>query len=291
MSLTNLEEEKSQPKKGFHIMCGRFVVFSNLEQLKQHFHIDKALSEFTPNYNVAPTQEILAIFLQDGLNVLEKLHWGLVPHWAKDISTGYKMINARSETIATKPSFRDAIKKRRCLILADGFYEWSGSKGNKQPVFIILPDKKPFAFAGLSETWHDKDHQEAPYRSCAIITREASLCAWKISITACQLFCIRTHMMLGWTKETRTEKGYRKFWLKERLPSSNSDRYPGRLGFFDYVLKFLFQPGNPIIILYESVIITTAAEIGLTMVVTPRYCVLNHVVEYHMLKFPGRSLN
>jgi putative SOS response-associated peptidase YedK len=115
-------------------MCGRFVVYSNLEQLKQHFPIDRALSEAKPNYNVAPEQEILTIFRQVSLNVLEKLHWGLVPHWAKDISTGYKMINARSETIATKPSFRDAFKKRRCLILADGFYEWPEQKGNKQPV-------------------------------------------------------------------------------------------------------------------------------------------------------------
>jgi len=86
------------------------------------------------------------------------------------------MINARSETIDTKPSFRDAFKKRRCLILADGFYEWSGQKGNKQPVFITLPNDHPFAFAGLWESWHDKDHQEAPYRSCAIITREAGPC-------------------------------------------------------------------------------------------------------------------
>jgi putative SOS response-associated peptidase YedK len=157
-------------------MCGRFVVFSNLQQLQQHFPIDKVLAEVTPNYNVAPTQEILTIFRQDGLNVLEKLHWGLVPHWAKDISTGYRMINARSESIATKPSFRDAFKKRRCLILADGFYEWKGQKGNKQPVFITLPDEKPFAFAGLWESWHDKDHQNDPYRSCTIITREASPC-------------------------------------------------------------------------------------------------------------------
>jgi putative SOS response-associated peptidase YedK len=105
---------------------------------------------------------------------LEKLHWGLVPHWAKDISTGYKMINARVETVSSKPSFRDAFKKRRCLILADGFYEWKGEKGQKQPFFITLPDEKPFAFAGLWETWRDKDKQEDSYRSCTIITREAS---------------------------------------------------------------------------------------------------------------------
>jgi putative SOS response-associated peptidase YedK len=157
-------------------MCGRFVVFSDLEQLQEYFPIDKALSEVKPNYNVAPTQEIMTIIRQEGLNVLDKLHWGLVPHWAKDISTGYKMINARMETVSSKPSFRDAFKKRRCLILADGFYEWKGQKGDKQPFFIILPDEKPFAFAGLWERWRDKDKQEDSYRSFTIITREASKC-------------------------------------------------------------------------------------------------------------------
>jgi putative SOS response-associated peptidase YedK len=157
-------------------MCGRFVVFSDLEQLKEKFPIHKAFSEVTPNFNVAPTLEILAIIRQEGLNLLEKLHWGLVPHWAKDISTGYKMINARIETVSSKPSFREAFKKRRCLIPADGFYEWSGHKGNKQPFFITLPDEKPFAFAGLWETWWDKNNQDESYRSCTIITREASPC-------------------------------------------------------------------------------------------------------------------
>ncbi|MFO8233153.1 MAG: SOS response-associated peptidase [Longimonas sp.] len=157
-------------------MCGRFVEFSNLEQLKGHFPIDKILTEVTPNYNVAPTQEILAIVHQEGLNVLEKLHWGLVPHWAEDISTGYKMINARMETVSSKPGFRDAFRKRRCLIPADGFYEWKGPKGDKQPFFITLPDEKPFAFAGLWETWRDKDREDELYRSCSIITRDASEC-------------------------------------------------------------------------------------------------------------------
>ncbi len=157
-------------------MCGRFVVFSNPEQLQQHFPIDKRLSEFIPNYNVAPTQEIVAIIRQESLNVLEKLHWGLVPHWAKDISTAYKMINARMETIASKPAFRDAFKKRRCLIPADGFYEWKGRKGDKQPYFITLPDEKPFAFAGIWETWWNKENEDKPYRSCSIITRDAGEC-------------------------------------------------------------------------------------------------------------------
>ena len=155
-------------------MCGRFVVFSDREQFKEHFPIDRALSEVTPNYNVAPTQEILTIVRQENLNLLEKLHWGLVPHWDKDLSTGYKMINARVESISSKPSFRDAFKKRRCLILADGFYEWKGEKGQKQPFFITLPDERPFAFAGLWEMWRDKNKQDEAYRSCTIITRDAS---------------------------------------------------------------------------------------------------------------------
>jgi putative SOS response-associated peptidase YedK len=155
-------------------MCGRFVEFSNIEQLKLYFPIDKVLCEVTANYNAAPTQEILAVFRQKDMNVLEKFHWGLVPHWAKDISTGYKMINARMETIASKPSFRNAFKKRRCLIPSDGFYEWTGKKGNKEPLFITQPNNKPFAFAGLWETWGGKDNRDDTYRSCTIITRKAS---------------------------------------------------------------------------------------------------------------------
>ena len=155
-------------------MCGRFVGFRSLHELKKTFPIDKATCEVTENYNVAPSQEVLAIIKYDKENWLEKLHWGLVPFWAKDISIGNKLINARAETIASKPSFRNAFKKRRCLIPADGFYEWKGPKGQKQPIFITLPEGKPFAFAGLWETWHKKVDPETIYKSCTIITTEAS---------------------------------------------------------------------------------------------------------------------
>ena len=155
-------------------MCGRYALYSNIEQIKTHFPIDQVACESEPNYNVAPTQEVLAIVKQDGVNILDKLHWGLVPFWAKDTKVGYKMINARIETVSSKPAFREAFKKRRCLIPADGFYEWYGAKGQKQPVFITLPDKKPFAFAGLWETWQDKADPGSVYRSCTIITREAA---------------------------------------------------------------------------------------------------------------------
>ena len=153
-------------------MCGRFVGYRNLDELKEFFPIDRANCDVTANFNVAPSQEILAIFNHQGENWLDKFHWGLVPFWAKDPAIGSRMINARAETVAEKPSFKNAFLKRRCLIIADGFYEWKGPKGQKQPMLITLPDKKPFAFAGLWETWR-KDDPESPYRSCTIITTEA----------------------------------------------------------------------------------------------------------------------
>ena len=154
-------------------MCGRFVGFRSVEELKRYFPIDRAPVEATANYNVAPSQPIPAIVRQEGVNVLQQLHWGLVPHWAKEPSIGAKMINARVETVAAKPSFRKAFKKRRCLIPADGFYEWKGPKGDKQPVYIRLPEGDPFAFAGLWESWTERGRLETPYLSCTIITRPA----------------------------------------------------------------------------------------------------------------------
>ena len=155
-------------------MCGRFAGIRSLRELKEIFPIDKAECDVTANYNVAPSQEILAIYKHEGENWLDKFHWGLVPFWAKDTSIGNKMINARAETVAEKPSFRNAFKKRRCLIIADGFYEWKGEKGRKLPMFITLPDRKPFAFAGLWEFWNKKDDPDSGYRSCTIVTTEAS---------------------------------------------------------------------------------------------------------------------
>ena len=154
-------------------MCGRFVGYRQLDELQQFFPIDRANCDVAANFNVAPTQEILAIYTYEGENWLDRFHWGLVPFWAKDPSIGNRMINARAETIAEKPSFKNAFKKRRCLIIADGFYEWKGTKGQKQPMLITLPDKKPFAFAGLWEIWY-KNKQAPAYRSCTIITTEAS---------------------------------------------------------------------------------------------------------------------
>lgn len=151
-------------------MCGRFVGYRKLEELREFFPIERSACEVAANYNVAPSQEVLAIFNHEGENRLDKFHWGLVPFWAKDPAIGNRMINARVETVAEKPAFKNAFKKRRCLIVADGFYEWQGTKGQKQPVFITVRDKKPLALAGLWETWNGPDQQKTPYRSCTIIT-------------------------------------------------------------------------------------------------------------------------
>jgi putative SOS response-associated peptidase YedK len=155
-------------------MCGRFVGFRTLAELESFFPIDRTDCEVAANFNVAPSQDVLAIVRREGANVLEKLHWGLVPFWAKDPSIGNRLINARSETVAQKPSFRSAFKSQRCLILADGFYEWTGPKGNRQPVYLTLPDEVPFAFAGLWEAWDDKGRADEVHTSCTILTRAAS---------------------------------------------------------------------------------------------------------------------
>jgi putative SOS response-associated peptidase YedK len=146
-----------------------------VETLRGIFNITVVSYTPEPSFNIAPSQEIPAIVKQGGENNLVKLFWGLVPFWAKDIKVGPRMINARAETVSKKPSFRTAFKKRRCLIVADGFYEWTGEKGQKQPYFFSLPSNAPFAFAGLWETWKSATaDQEFSYQSCAIITTAAS---------------------------------------------------------------------------------------------------------------------
>ncbi|CAB1076083.1 Gifsy-2 prophage protein [Olavius algarvensis Delta 1 endosymbiont] len=155
-------------------MCGKFAENRNLERLKNLFPIDKAACDLTPNLDIAPGRELLAIIRQGGKNRLDKFHWGLIPFWAGTASIGKNLINARAETIAEKPSFREAFKYRRCLIPADGFYEWQGSKNRKQPLFIVQPNRKPFAFAGLWETRHSGHRSPPRCQSCAIITTRAS---------------------------------------------------------------------------------------------------------------------
>ncbi len=137
----------------------------------ERFKIDEYPSSILPSYNIAPTQEVAAVVEEDEERKLELLRWGLIPSWAKDPEIGSRMINARGETVSEKPSFRKAFKARRCLILADGFYEWQKIDNGKQPYHVRMKDASPFAFAGLWEIWNgDGDG----IRTCAIITTEVN---------------------------------------------------------------------------------------------------------------------
>ncbi len=154
-------------------MCGRYMIVSNTEALRRLFRFAE-LPNLQSRYNVAPTQDVPAIRLgDDGQTHLDMLRWGLVPSWAKEVKIGYKMINARAETVAEKPAFRTAFRKRRCLILADGFYEWRIEQGGRQPYLIRMADRSPFAFAGLWESWKNPESGET-VESCTIIVTEAN---------------------------------------------------------------------------------------------------------------------
>jgi putative SOS response-associated peptidase YedK len=151
-------------------MCGRFTLVSPYVAVTERFHA-AAPAGLRPRYNIAPGQEILCV-LRDGKNRLESLRWGLIPFWAKDPAIGNRLINARAETLAEKPSFRQAYARRRCLVVADGFYEWRSAGRRKVPVYIFLKSRAPFGFAGLYETWKAPDG--TMIRTCTIITTEAN---------------------------------------------------------------------------------------------------------------------
>ena len=152
-------------------MCGRYTLRTPVETLAEEFGISDPLPEIPTRYNIAPTQEVAAVLEEDEERKLEMLRWGLIPSWADDPAVGNRMINARSETAAEKPSFRTAFRKRRCLILADGFYEWQKTNGGKQPYYIRMKNGSPFAFAGLWESW---DKYGGEIRSCTILTTDAN---------------------------------------------------------------------------------------------------------------------
>jgi len=153
-------------------MCGRFALRASAEHLIKMFRLHRVL-KLELRYNIAPTQPVAAVRQVDAERELAYLNWGLIPSWSKDPKMAARMINARAETVATKPSFRSAFKSRRCLIPADGFYEWKQTeKKTKQPYFIGLKNEKPFAFAGLWEHWESSDGSAID--SCTIITTEAN---------------------------------------------------------------------------------------------------------------------
>jgi putative SOS response-associated peptidase YedK len=172
-------------------MCGRFVSSTPPDQLADYFDVEavpEQLLDRGPTYNTAPTTGVLVVHSDGSLRHLESFRWGLVPSWAKDVSVGNRMINARAETVASKPAYRKAFARRRCIIPADGFYEWTTAPGSrkKQPYFIHRPDGEPFAFAGLWERWKGPKQSTTaeapdpelpvaePLRSCTIITTSAN---------------------------------------------------------------------------------------------------------------------
>ena len=151
---------------GVILMCGRFSLAVDYTALEEKFHFTFP-DDWNPRYNIAPSQSILTVTQKENRRVGQPMRWGLVPFWAKDMKIGYKMINARAETLAEKPSYKHPFRKQRCLIPADGFYEWKKIGQTKQPYRFQLKSGEPFAFAGLWDQW--KQGNDILY-SCTIIT-------------------------------------------------------------------------------------------------------------------------
>ena len=152
-------------------MCGRYTLIADLGDLAQRFEFDGSDFSYDPGYNIAPTESVLTVRNLDGREAAF-MRWGLIPFWAKDPKIGARMINARAETVAEKPAFRNALKKRRCLVLADGYYEWQKTPVGKRPFRIVMRSGESFAFAGIWETWKDIQGNVVP--SCTIITTAAN---------------------------------------------------------------------------------------------------------------------
>ena len=156
-------------------MCGRFTSTTPASVLADFFEAETDLSDETENFNVTPTSDVAVVHQEEnGQRRLDLMFWGLVPGWAESPAIGSRLINARSETVAVKPSFRSAFRRRRCIIPIDGFYEWVHvpERKKKQPVYITSTDGKPLAFAGIWESWRSKEGTQATdaLRSCSIIT-------------------------------------------------------------------------------------------------------------------------
>lgn len=149
-------------------MCGRYTLKTNIQTIAQVFGVPATL-ETKPRYNIAPTQEVVSI-MTNGSQHLAWLRWGLIPKWAKSASIGSRMINIRAETLEEKPGFRRLLDSKRCLMIADGFYEWKEENGVKYPIYYTLKDQEPFAFAAIWDTWTNPQGEQI--RSCAMITTD-----------------------------------------------------------------------------------------------------------------------
>ncbi len=154
-------------------MCGRYASSRPADDLAAHFDVDSPADEaLPPSYNVAPTDPVYVVLERQGERQLRVVRWGLVPSWAKDPKVGARFINARRETVADKPAFRAAFARRRCLVPADGYYEWPRQDGGKQPYFLSSSRDEPLAMAGLYEVWKSPD--DAYLWTCTVITTEAA---------------------------------------------------------------------------------------------------------------------
>lgn len=149
-------------------MCGRYTLHHAPQQIALRFGVEEVLAEAQERYNIAPSQSIPVVVAEKEVRALNAYKWGLIPFWAKDPAIGNKLINARAETLAEKPSFKNALVRRRCLIPSDGFYEWKKENDTRQPMYIRRRDGDLFAFAGLWEEWKGPDG--VPLRTCSIIT-------------------------------------------------------------------------------------------------------------------------
>ncbi len=153
-------------------MCGRFTLTIDVERLLERFPFDVGPLAYQPRFNIAPTQQVL-VYGAQGPHNAEYMRWGLVPFWAKDLSLGHRMINARAETLTARSSFRAPLRTHRCLVLADGFYEWKKEGAARMPMRVTLNAGEPFGFAGLWAEWRDPASREQ-VRSCTIITTDAN---------------------------------------------------------------------------------------------------------------------
>lgn len=153
-------------------MCGRFALTVDVASVAGKFGVspESPLPHTSQRYNIAPTQPVATV-LRNGTTHIEELRWGLIPSWAKDESISARMINARAESLAEKPSFKGLLRSKRCLIIADGFFEWRQENGQKAPMYITMKDGQPFAFAGLWDSWKNPATSQ-PLRTCTIITTQ-----------------------------------------------------------------------------------------------------------------------
>jgi putative SOS response-associated peptidase YedK len=206
-------------------MCGRFTLRARVQDIREEFALKRAI-ELAERYNIAPTQQISAVRQgADGERELVSLKWGLIPSWAKDDKIAYSTINARAETVVDKPAFRSAFKRRRCLIPADGWYEWkvtggTKSKPTKQPYRMHRPDDRPFGMAGLWERW---EHGGKAIESCTIIVTSANA---RLSSIHDRMPCIISHDDYGLWLDPEFEGRDKLLGLLRPSPDEAFESYP-----------------------------------------------------------------